>query len=309
MEANLPVRNFFSSVCSEKEITHNDVIRLLGQDAVLILVTAGVLQETAPLKHDPDTGLEIYVDRGEVFVIPDEDPFSERQIIDPGRLRNYVVCLANMMERLGKALHLQGDLTEHSVGRLWTLGSRRLGAAKVWCVTCIGELQAGDMHLLRVLVDGGSHVVLFSSAVNPLGGIEPPENLHVRQLADSFLIKQGKLIADPEGMLQTEIAMLGRDVQFDKKTGLAIYMGSRLGRLEPETPEYWMFSLLFERYGQRVTHQHIIDFILKKGIPKRDIDVATWSNKIKSSIADILGRTTVDKFLKSSREKGAYILG
>jgi hypothetical protein len=261
------------------------------------------------LKHDPDTGLEIYVDRGEVFIIPDEAPFSERQMVQPERLRNYAVRLENMMERLGKVLHLQGDLTEHSIGRLWTLGSHKLGAAKVWCVACIGELQASDMHLLRALVDGGSHIMLFSSAVNPLGGIASPENLHVRQLADGFLIKQGKLIADPEGIFRTEITTLGRDVQFDKKTGLVIYMGSQLGRLEPGTPEYWMFSLLFERYGQRVTHQHIIDHIQKKGIAKRDIDVATWSNKIKSSIADILGKINVDKFLKSSREKGAYILG
>lgn len=309
METDAAFRSFFSLAGREKGITRDDAIQQLGADMVAALVAADILKEVEPLKHDPKTGLEVYVDKNEAFVVPEDAPFSERQIIEPERLRCYAIHAGVLMAKLAKAMRLQGDSTDISVGRLWTLGSHKLGAAKVWCVACLGELQSGDLHVMKTLADGGSYVMLFSTTGTPFGSAVPPESVHVRQISDCFSIKQGKLIADPDGIFRMEIATLGRDVQFDKKTGNVRYMGSELGRLEHGTPEYWMFYLLFENYGQRVTHQDIIAFVKAKGITARDIDTPTWSNKIKSDIAKTLGKKNVDKFLKPSREKGGYILG
>jgi hypothetical protein len=309
MESDAAIRALFSLSRREKEVTFDDAIQLFGAEMVAASVAIGVLQETEPLKHDPKTGLEIYVDKGEVFVIPDDAPFSERQLIESERLRCYAIHAGVLVAKLAKAMRLQGDSTENSIGRFWTLGYQKLGAAKVWCVACLGELQTGDAHLLRALADNGSHVMLFSTTANPFGSAVTPGNVHVRQVFDCFSVKQGKLVADPDGIFRAEVATLGRDVQFDKKTGCVRHMGNELGRLEPGTLEYWMFFLLFENYGQRMSHQDIITFVKSKGFTARDIDTPTWSNKIKSSIAKMLGKKNVDMFLKSSQVKGGYTLG
>ncbi|MBP6944777.1 hypothetical protein KBD61_00040 [Patescibacteria group bacterium] len=308
MEADAAICALFSISCREKEVTFDDATRLFGSEMVAACVAIGVLQETEPLKHDPKTGLEVYVDRGEAFVVPDDAPFSERQLIEPERLRCYAIHAGVLIAKLAKAMRLQGDPTENPVGRFWTLGSQKLGAAKVWCVVCLGELQSGDLHVMKTLADGGSHVMLFSTTGNPFGSAVPLENVHVRQIFDCFSIKQGKLVADPDGLFRTEIATLGRDVQFDKKSGAVVHEGKPLGRLDVGTAEYWMLYLLIDRYGEPVKYEEIIAFVKKKGY-SRDLTPQAWCHKLKDAIGKRLGKPNVDKFLKPGSQKGCYIIG
>ena len=286
--------------------SYQELQNLLGNEMASLLNKLNFLEEDSPAKSVfcPSCQNEheaVVTSKKEAFLVC-TDENTGRIPIDPQMLKQWQFSLPKFLELVAKELKIKGDVKNVVANDLWLIGTLQKDSRHF----LVFYSRTNDLNSYNTFFDAFKSpvraFVIFTNTETPFINLNKAEAIVV-PIANIVELKKNSLSWDTKSF-QEQILTVLRQVVFYPSNGDLVVLGKLLGTITPSSPEYFFVLILWDNFGQPVSHQNIYNHI-KEGLGKNEkddyvSDVPTFCNKMKNKIKTQLG-AIVDRIIISTK--------